>query len=51
MREWVHGPSGPDAVKGQTVRSQRTVVVVHGPVPAPPGRAGCRELHQRGGVP
>jgi hypothetical protein len=50
MRECVHGPFGLDAVKGQTVRSQRAVVVVHGPVPAPPGRAGCRELRQGGGA-
>jgi hypothetical protein len=51
MWEWVHGPSGPDAVKGQAVRSGRTVLVEHGPVPAPPGRAGCRELRQRGDAP
>jgi hypothetical protein len=33
MREWVHGLFGLDAVKGQTVRRQRTVLlVVHGTV-------------------
>ena len=32
MREWVHGLFGPDAVKGQTVRCQRTVLLVHSPV-------------------
>jgi len=28
MRERVHGPFGLDAVRGQTVRCQRTVLVV-----------------------
>ena len=52
MREWVHGPFGLDAVKRQTVRSQRTVlVVVHSPVPAPCGPVGCRELRRCRGAP
>jgi hypothetical protein len=38
MRERVPGPFGLDAVKGQAVRCQRTVlVVVHSPVPTPWG--------------
>jgi len=41
MREWVHGPFGLDAVKGQTARYQRTVLVVHSPAPTPCGPACC----------
>jgi hypothetical protein len=52
MREWVTGPFGLDAVKGQTVRCQRTaLVVVHSPVPTPCGPAGCRELRRRRSAP
>jgi hypothetical protein len=47
MRERVPGPFGLDAVKGQAVRCQRTVlVVVHSPVPTPCGPVGCRELRR-----
>jgi hypothetical protein len=36
MRKWVHGPSGLDAVSGQTVQSRR-IVLVAATVPAAVG--------------
>jgi hypothetical protein len=51
MRKWVHGPFALNAVSGQTVQSQRTVlVVVHSPAPTPRRPAGCRELRRCRGV-
>jgi hypothetical protein len=51
MREWVQGPLGLDVVPGQTARCQGTVLVAHGPGPAPGGPAGGRELRRRRSAP
>jgi hypothetical protein len=51
MRKWVHGPLGLDVVQGQTVRCQGTVLVAHGPGPAPCGPAGGWELRWRKSAP
>lgn len=52
MQEWVRGPSGLDKVTGQTVRSQRTVLLAaHSPVPVLCGPAGWQELRQSRGAP
>jgi hypothetical protein len=49
MRKWVHGPFGPDAMSGQTVRSQRTVlVVVHSLAPMPCALLGFSQFRQSG---
>ena len=51
MREWVHRPLGLDVVPGQTARCQGTVLVAHGPGPAPCRPAGGWELRRPASAP